>query len=74
MAPDWTNAGLIGTQTGHNATPVCPVFGQFDSLWLSLILGIFALKNHRDWFFIHVKEGFSIFAMVADQVLKPWAA
>ena len=56
---------------GRNATPVCPIFGQFDSLQPSLILGIFALKNHEDWFFIHAKEGFSVFAMVAGGVLKP---
>jgi hypothetical protein len=59
---------------GLPATLVCPIFGQFDSSQQSPILGIFASKNHGSWFFIHVKVGFSIFAMVAGVVLKPWAA
>jgi hypothetical protein len=67
----WRKWHANGTQTGRNATPACPVFGQFDSLQQSLFLGIFASKNHKAWFFIHVKDGFSVFAMVVDAVLKP---
>jgi hypothetical protein len=42
MAPDWPDAGLIPYKIVRDATLICPIFGQFDSLQVAVILGIFA--------------------------------